>query len=599
MIRRPLLALLPLLALTALGCDDDTAAPDDAGRPPIDDGGIDAMAPDGMAPDSMAPDGTSPDGMAPDGMAPDSMVPDGMAPDGMAPDGMAPDGGPVETCEPAVAADPAAGLVHTAQGAIEGEAAGDAYRYRAVPFAAPPTGNLRWRAPAPPACYAGVHAADAYPPACPQVEDGAVVGDEECLYLNIWTPAAALTDGDPRPVMVFIHGGGNAQGSSTVGVGPQLLYEGQTLAEQFGVTVVVIQYRLGTLAWLAHPALADAEGRSGNYGTRDQIAALEWVRDNIAAFGGDPDRVTLFGESAGGRNICVLLASPPAGGLFHGAIIQSGGCVQPEEADVRALSDEIITANGCDGADDIAECMRALTPTELIEARPPVVDVAGASDPLQPYPDGYILAGQPDQVMAAGEHNRVPVIVGANADETSQSAPMVATAQAYEALMRAQLGPLADRALELYPVDDYDSPRDAYVQVSGDAKFVCGARRAAAAAERGGSAAFYYHFDQNLTNAPQQARFGAFHGIELFFVWQRMRLAGYRPSPEELALSEAMGHYWTSFAATGVPSAPDDVEWPTYDAEGDRAMLFEGGDIRVVDGLRAEKCDFWDTLRPL
>ncbi|MEZ4434526.1 MAG: carboxylesterase family protein [bacterium] len=480
---------------------------------------------------------------------------------------------------------------------MQGERIGDTWRYLALPFAAPPVGPLRWRPPAPPACHDGVRFTTTYGPACPQLEDGVYSGDEDCLHLNIWTPAAAPADGAPRPVLFFIHGGGNVQGSASVGAAGAVLYDGQRLAERFGVVVVVTQYRLGPLAWLVHPALADAAGRSGNHGTRDQIAALDWTRRNIAAFGGDPDRVTLFGESAGGRNICTLIASPPAAGLFHGAIIQSGGCVQPSPEQVAAVGLEIITAAGCADAPDIETCMRALGARELLEARPPIVEVAGRSDALQPYADGEILLGQPEDIIAAGQHNDVPIIIGANADETSTSTPPIATEAAYEAALRATLGPLTDRVLELYPASDYDSPQAAYIQVTTDAKFVCGARRAARAAAVGGQSPVYlYHFTQNLSRAPRLAPAGAYHGIELFFVWQQMDFANYRATPQELALAEAIGGYWTRFAADGTPGGLP--PWPAYEAATDEAIVFHGDGIEVISGIRAAKCDFWDALDP-
>ena len=571
-----LLAALMMAALT-FGCDDE----------PADETPADASAGDGMIPDA------TPDGMPSDGTTPD--------PDGTTASDAGTDAEPPPRCPSDIAADPASGLVLTTEGIAQGETAGATLRFRALPFAAPPIGSLRWQPPAPPACQEPdrIHLRQTYGPACPQLEDGQVIGDEDCLANNIWTPRAALTDGRPRPVLFFIHGGGNTQGSATVGVAGDLLYDGQPLAERFDVVVVVTQYRLGALGWLAHPALADAAGNQGNLGIRDLIAALGWVQQNISAFGGDPARVTIFGESAGGRNVCTLLASPLAAGLFHGAIMQSGGCLQPSAAEVRAVSDEIIEATGCHQSDDIAACLRALTPAQIIEARPPITDVAGRSDPLQAFADGDVLLDDPEAVIARGEHNDVPFIAGANADETSLSVPPIATEAAYEAALRAMLGPLTPQVLALYPTAEYDSPQAAYVQVTTDAKFVCGARRAARLAAAGGQAPVYlYHFTQNLSRAPRLSVAGAYHGIELFFVWQRMELAGYRPTPEETALAQAIGGYWTRFAASGDPSdgRGADPAWPVYATETDEALVLDGDGIRVEAGIRAAKCDFWDAV---
>ncbi|MCA9547781.1 MAG: carboxylesterase family protein, partial [Myxococcales bacterium] len=400
-----------------------------------------------------------------------------------------------------------------------------------------------------------------------------------------------------RPVMVFIHGGGNVQGSAVVGFGDQVLYDGQALAAKHGVVVVTLQYRLGPLAWLVHPALADAEGRSGNLGTLDQIAALQWVRANIGAFGGDPDHVTIFGESAGGRNVCVLKASPLARGLFHRAIMQSGACVVPARDRVEADSLAQIEAAGCAAAPDVAACLRELPAETLWTARPPVIDLAGGgSSALQPHVDGHTLTGQPVDVIAAGDHNPGPFIVGANAHEIARFAPPLRTAAAYEAAVRAALGPVADAALALYPADAYDSPRDAYVQLASDAQFVCTARAAARAAAAAGDPTFLYHFAQPLTQSAALRGFGAYHGIELFFVWDNLRLAGYQPSPAEAALAEAVGGYWTAFAEAGDPRTDGAVAWPPYGPATDEHLLLVGDGIAPGAGLKQAECDFWDRV---
>ncbi|MCA9540090.1 MAG: carboxylesterase family protein [Myxococcales bacterium] len=554
------------VVLAALGCDDGDDNTTDAG------GDLDARP---MA------DGAPTDGGAPDMTANDAMAPDAAPPD----QGMA-------RC-PATS-DPAAGLVATSEGAAQGTQVGDAWLWRALPFAAPPVGDLRWRAPEQPACYAGgVRAAADFAPRCPQLDGDTPTGDEDCLYLNIWAPAAAPTDGMPRPVMFFIHGGGNVQGSAIERLGDDLIYDGQRLAERFGVVVVSIQYRIGPLGWLVHPALQ----ADGHFGTLDQIAALRWVQANIGAFGGDAGRVMIFGESAGGVDVCVLMSSPLAAGLFHAAAMESGGCLMRTRAEVEAQGVEQVTAAGCADDEDIDGCMRARSAAQLLMDLPPVVDVAGRTSAMQPYVDGTVLPEQPEVAMAAGRHNHVPFLVGANADETSRNVPPLRTEAAYELAVRALAGPLTPQVLEMYPAADYDSPTDALIQLTTDAKFVCGARRAARAAAAGqAEPVFAYHFAQNLSQAPLQARFGAFHGIELFFVWQRLDLAGYRASEGEEALGATLGGYWSRLATQGDVNGDGATEWPTYTAEDDAVLWMSADETRVERGLRADKCDFWDVV---
>lgn len=504
-------------------------------------------------------------------------------------------GEPVERCP--VEGEPAPGLVRTREGLLRGEPAGETWLYRAVPFAAPPVGDLRWRAPVEPRCYDGVRAAPEWPPMCPQLVDGEPAGDEDCLYLNIWAPQGELDDAAPRPVMFFIHGGGNSQGSATVGVGDDLLYDGQALAEDHGVIVVVIQYRIGTLGYLAHPALAaeSPEGRSGNYGQLDIVAALRWVNANIGAFGGDPERVLVFGESAGARNTCIMVASPLARGLLSASMMQSGACLVTPRAEVEAEGEVQVEASGCAEAPDIAACMRALSPERILMDRPPVVGVSTASDAMKPYVDGYVLLDQPQEIIRRGAHNPVVFAAGANHDETARDTPQLADAEAYELLLRARFGRvIAEQILEVYPAEGYDSPREAYIQLTTDLRFVCTARNALRAAAAHGPT-FGYLFDQNLSQSRLLRGFGAYHGAELFFVFKQMDIANYQAPPEELALSDTMGGYWSRLALAGDPNGGEAPMWPAFD-ETDPWLILAGDDVRVERDIRADKCDFWDTF---
>jgi para-nitrobenzyl esterase len=486
-------------------------------------------------------------------------------------------------------------VVVTQQGAARGVIEGGALMFRGIPYAIPPLGDLRWRPPVPPACFEGTFDATTFGPKCPQLEEGIPIGEEDCLQLNVWSPRNVSN----APVLFFIHGGGNAQGSAVNTVGGELFYDGRTLAEEHQVVVVTINYRLGPLAWLTHPEL-DAESAldiSGNYGTLDQIAALTWVKENIAAFGGDPERVMIFGESAGARNVCVLVASPLAAGLFSAALMQSGGCSVSSTEDVLAVTREQIERSGCESASEgEVACLRSKSPATLLSDNPPVIDVIGMPSHLQPHIDGHVVLGQPDQILREGRHNHVPFIIGANRDETARQVPLMITEAQYEQLVASLLGPLAPQALALYPVSAYGSARAAYVAMTSDAKFICTARRDARAADAGQEEPVYRYFFTQSLSAPMLSRFGAFHGLELFFVFDSLMLGGYQPTAEETALASLLRSYWTTFAGTGDPNRAGAPVWAPYDAAIDDTLVLTGTTSAMADGIRTTECDFWDSL---
>ncbi|MGF1466538.1 MAG: carboxylesterase/lipase family protein [Sandaracinaceae bacterium] len=492
------------------------------------------------------------------------------------------------------------GVVATDRGAVRGVASGEAWAFLGIPFAAPPLGELRWAPPEAPACIDGVLDAAAFGPRCPQLGgDGAVIGDEDCLQLNVWAPRDALGEGD-RPVLFFVHGGGNAQGSTSQGVGRRVLYDGRFLAEAFDVVVVTTNYRLGVLGYLSHPELDARFGASGNYGLRDQIAALAWARRNLPAFGGDPERVLLFGESAGAVNTCLLLTSPLAEGLFSRALMQSGGCVADGPLAAAQLSAEQVEASGCTGAaEGEVECLRRQSPTALIEAFPPDIQVAGRSTALGPRVDGVVLLDAPGEVIARGDHNRMPVVIGHNTEETSRTVPPVPDVATYRALVRAQFGPFAEQVLAQYPAASYATPEDAYVAVTTDARFGCGPRtnlRALAASQT--EPVYRYVYGQALESSPTLAAAGAYHGVELFTVFQNLRFAGYRPSDAELSFMAQVGGYWTRFAASGDPNGGGEPAWPAYDASRDPYLFLKAGEVGAGQGWRTAECDFWAGLVP-
>jgi len=492
---------------------------------------------------------------------------------------------------------PKPGTVVTDRGPVTGVEAGATWSFRNVPYAAPPVGDLRWKAPREHACWQDDLDASKFGNACPQIDAKtmSVVGDEDCLALNVWAPK----DADKSAVLFFVHGGGNTQGSAVQATADgSVFYDGQALAEATGNVVVTINYRLGALGFVAHPELTaeSDEGSSGNYGNQDQIAALRWVHDNIASFGGDPEHVLLFGESAGALDTCILLTSPLAKGLFSAALMESGGCVAKTKADAEAFGAKLVQAAGCPAGD--FACMRDLPASAVVKAIVELPDVAGKQSDYQPSIDGYVVTGDPLEVIAAGGHNHVPFVIGSNSEETGQViAPM--TEAEYEAKVHGTFGvALGDQVLAKYPAAAYPTPRDAYVAVSSDAKFICTARKVARAVSKTQTEPVYrYFFTQPLENAPKLAPLGAFHGLELVFVFGHLTTGGYPPSAGDKALSTAIMGYWGRIAATGKPDGDGSVAWPTYDAATDPYLQL-AIDIAADEGVRTEQCDFWDSVIP-
>lgn len=486
---------------------------------------------------------------------------------------------PVE-CMPSAGAP--AERVMTTSGVVRGAQDGATWAYKRVPFAAPPVGERRLSEPAPVACSADEIDATALGPVCPQLADGGYMGEEDCLQLNVWAPAAASA---PRPVMLWIHGGGNSVGSAV-----HSTYDGRRLAETGDVIVVSANYRLGQLGFLAVPGL---DRGSGNYGTLDQIAALGWIHDNIAAFGGDPGNVTIFGESAGARNVCTLLAAQPAAGLFHRAIMESGACkFLPTRTTAEASGAMAAAAIGCTA--DVPACLRAASAEALVRALPGDPSALGSS-PYQSTIDGTILVEQPSAAMAAGRHHAVPFIVGANANETGAVAPMVATEAAYEALIHAQYGTaLGDRVLAQYPASRFPTPRAAFVRATTDARFVCPAREIARAADAGQTAPVYRYLFAYGDPSP----FGAVHGLDVPFVFGTFDAIvtqsgqAYSPTATDLAVSAAIQKAWTSFARTGVPTTTP--AWPVWTPTDPTLAI--ASTLTTVDGVRTNDCDFWRPI---
>lgn len=458
--------------------------------------------------------------------------------------------------------------VQTAQGVLVGRSADGTRAFKNIPFAAPPVGALRWRAPAAPAAWSGERDAGAVGAICVQAPANGDPGvgpppmSEDCLTLNVWAPADRA---EALPVMVWIHGGGYNNGSGTAA-----LYDGAALARR-GVILVTINYRLGRLGFFDHPALAAdrAAGEpAGNYGVMDQIAALEWVRNNIAAFGGDPGHVTIFGESAGGAAVTQLMVAPGARGLFHRAVVQSGLGRQrsalldrdrPGRPSAQSLGVAFARSAGL-GEGATAEALRALPAERLLTPMP-----AFYSDNL--IVDGTVLPEDVVKAFAAGRQAPVPLVIGTNSAEFWWIRPTEAGAYGrtddamtdaeYEALLAA-----------------YDGQAGYDAHVVSDLIFNEPARRLARLHARTGAATYLYRFDVVPESNPEPSG-GATHASERPYVFDNLDTVGRPMGERDDRAAGAMADYWTAFARTGDPNGQGGhPAWPDVRAEPDRLLEF-------------------------
>ena len=494
------------------------------------------------------------------------------------------------------------GLAKTSCGDYQGNDHGSSWSFFGIRYAAAPAGARRWRSPEPAACPSGTVTANTYAPVCPQLDrdSGAPEGDEDCLAVNLFTPKSVFPAGR-KPVMVFIHGGGNVAGSAREEVVPgRLLYDGAALAEVTGNVVVTLQYRLGPLGWLVHPAL-DAEApdsRSGNYALEDLVAALQWVQRDIAAFGGNADRVMIFGESAGGLNVCALLATPAAAGLFTSALIESGGCVADSRGTALATGATLADNVGCSTAADISDCLRSKSPAELLAALPPAVSLTGSQAPYQPTVDGTLLPLAPIDAIRNGQHNRVPTVIGSNADETGRDVPLTFSEAQYQLILASTFPNAVVRAqvADQYSSAAFGSPRRAYVALTSDLKFICPSRTIARALTNAQTEPVYRYFFTEVPDAPTSSVYGAVHGLELLYVFGVLDIQGYTPTPAERSLSTAMQSYWGSFGANGTPGAVGAPAWTSYDAGRDNHLVLNAAALAMGEGVVINRCDFWSSF---
>ena len=470
-------------------------------------------------------------------------------------------------------------MAETAHGRLEGFDSNGINVFKGVPYAAPPTGELRFRPPQPPAPWTGAREAKEYGPSCPQPADrptgwsGEPSLNEDCLYLNVWTPG--LGDRTDRPVMVWIHGGGYAIGS-----GSWLLYDGEALARRGDVVVVTLNHRLGPLGYLHLAEIAGEEfATSGNNGQLDLIAALEWVRDNAAAFGGDAGNVTVFGESGGGAKISTLLAMPAAHGLFHRAAIQSGPGLRANKIEnATAAATRLLDTLGVTKDD-----LWRLPAERLVEAS------GGGFGPMGfgPVVDGNVLPANPYRALADGTAADVPVIVGCNRDEGAGALPR----ELDEAGLRARLDPFgaehADEILSTYQaLFPEATPVDVLSYAITDSFMRAGSIRLAEQKLKGGTTPVFQYF----FTYPIAGRAG--HGYEIQFVFDNLAKIGAHASERRTQVASDMSEAWLAFARTGDPG------WPAYTLPRRATMVWGRDGHEVVDDPSGPARELWDRLPP-
>ena len=494
-------------------------------------------------------------------------------------------------------------------GVVRGLVVGDkkaVHAFKGIPYAAPPVGEGRWKPPQPVSPWQGVRDCFEFGAACPQkmptlfatIPEMAirVPESEDCLFLNIWTPAERTSA--KLPVLYWIHGGGYVMGAAS-----QPLYDGQELA-RLGCVVVSINYRLGLFGFLAHPALSkeSTDKVSGNYGLLDQIDGLRWVKRNIAAFGGDPNHVTIFGESAGGMSVLCLLAAPEAKGLFHGAISQSPAWMNmaqlretfPGEETAEQTGQRLLAGSGVPASAD-ARQMRQLDVKALVQAAPAE---PGPGAPLRlkpltlwigPIVDGHVLTDNPNTLFAAGRQHAVPVIIGNTREEMSLLAlgtKFPADEAAYLKQLKDDFGNLAGPVAKMYPAPDGKELKPAIIQLASDLSFVSETRHIARAHAAAGQKTFRYQFSRGSKRGFLQS-LGAHHGCELAFLFQRPAA---RDDDGEMGISRTIGRYWINVAAAGDPNGQGLPAWPAYRLDSEEMVDF-AADASILKRHRNDQLD--------
>ena len=503
-------------------------------------------------------------------------------------------------------------FVTIADGPVQGASLGQACSFLGVPYAASTASGNRWRPPQPVTGWTSILNAVA-PANCPAIsffgQTPSIAGDEDCLKLNIWTRNPMPES--PAPVIVWLH-----TGAFTGASGNFAGHRGQALAAETGVIVVAPNYRLGPLGFLAHSLLAaeDAAGSTGNYGLLDQQAALRWVRDNIAQFGGDPDNVTIAGTSAGGQSVGLQLVSPGSRELFHRAIVQSAyptsRWTSAEEA--REQGDAFEAGLNCSDSPDVLSCMRSASIgavlTALSQGSQQVVELPDSTF-WEPSVDGVVVPDQPRVLFESGAFHRVPTIVGLTRDEgwgtfITRSFRTGVTLAQYEAWVNTEFGPYGSAVLGLYTEAAARSPVEAMARIVGDVQFACEGRRLARLIERTGTPTFLYSYEYEIDTLSLDH---VVHGVEGNILFRN----NYGPpsfpvhalTPTDVALHHAMAGYWARFAATGNPNRGTGTafSWapfkrPTGAGRGADNYLVLDADIREGSRPRALQCDFFEPF---
>jgi para-nitrobenzyl esterase len=504
-------------------------------------------------------------------------------------------------------------FVSTSNGAVQGVDRGASCAFLGVPYGASTGGARRWRPPQPTDPWAPAILNATAAPNCPgfSAATGLPQGSEDCLKVIIWTPDPLPAT--PAPVLIWLHPGAFVAASANLAAA-----NGQRFAEETGTIVVAANYRLGPFGFLAHAALSAEDAAypsSGNYGLLDQRAAFAWVRDHIAAFGGDPGRVTIAGSSSGALSVGLHLASPGSAGLFHRAIIQSGPPTfrWRTREDAEAQGDRFATALGCLDPLQVLACMRLRTRDQVLNALPIGSDqiLEGQRVQWAPVVDGLELPDQPRTLFESGAFARVPLMIGTNRDEgwvfVDRSFASGLTAEQYEAALFGEFGADAPGIESMYTPLDLGTPEEALVRrketlaaIVGDAEYMCETRRLTRFVERTGTPVFVYSFEYEVDPVAGNR---AIHGLEvnLLFGNNFGAPSNYMLSEADRNFSRSMAGYWARFAATGTPNADDDsvAHWPAFkhptgEGRGADKHLVLAVPNREGMRLREPACDFWE-----
>ncbi len=464
--------------------------------------------------------------------------------------------------------------------------------FKGVPYAAPPIGTLRWRPPQPPAAWSGIRNANQFSASCMQVIRGEHLPwtrefmaqypiSEDCLYLNIWIPAKIVNS--HRPVLVWIHGGGFIEGAAAPNI-----YNGEQLARQ-GLVVVSLNYRLGVLGFLAHPELTreSAHHASGDYGLEDTVAALRWVHNNIAAFGGDPNQVAIAGQSSGAAAVIFLTASPLAKGLFRAAIAESGAYITPPGTSSLADAEKQGNTFAASlNAHSLAQ-LRAVPASDLIAAQ--------QKSRFRPDVDGWFLPDTIPAIFSAGKQNDVPTITGLNADEDSASSNYgKLTPAEFRQQAKKLHGDNANEFLKLYPADSQAEATRSQKESSRDNDRVAMYLWAANRAKTAKTAAYTYYFDHTLP-WPDHPEFGAFHSAEIPYWFRNLDMLSRPYTQIDRDLSNQMSAYWIHFIQTGTPNKQGLPPWPAFNPQS-RTTMELGIKIAPLPVADEAKFNFWKKI---